>query len=96
MGKNSEGEMMEPPRVLWPDRSRGLPPITSNMARAMIPPKALKNNSLFALLYEIDLDLAEQSRAQGCPIAGGRCTGPTTPESLGAAPLICQRLLNCD
>jgi len=88
--------MMEPPRVLWPDRSRGLPPITSNMAEAMIPPEVVENNSLFALLYEIDLNLAGQTRAQGCPIAGARCTGPTTPESLGAGPLNCQRLLNCD
>jgi hypothetical protein len=35
-------------------------------------PELLKKTSLFSLLYQIDLDLAKQSREQGCPY----CQGP--------------------
>lgn len=40
------------------------------MTAAMIPLEVLKYKPLFALLYKIDLDVAEQTRAQHCPIAG--------------------------
>ena len=86
MDKNSEGKVMEPPRVFWPDRCRGLLPITL-MAGAMILPEVIQRKSLFSLLYEIDESLCEQTRASGCPIAGGRCTVPITSESLGVGPL---------
>ena len=93
MGKNSEGEMMEPPHVLWPDRSRGLLPITPYMAGMMIPPDVINRKSLFSLLYKIDLDLAERTRARRCPFAGVLCIAPTICESLVVGPLICQRRL---
>ncbi len=64
------------------------------MAGTMISLDALTRQSLFTLLYKIDLDLAEQTRADGCPFARGRCIMQTTSESLEAAPLIFKRLLN--
>lgn len=57
----------------------------------MIAPELLQRKSLFSLLYLIDLDLAEQSRAKGCPFAGVRCIAPVIGASLGAAPRICPR-----
>ena len=59
----------------------------------MIPPDILNSKSLFSLLYQIDLELAEQTRAQRCPFAGGRCIMRTIRESLGAALLILMRYL---
>lgn len=87
---------MEPPRVLCPDRCRGLLANNPQMAEPMIPPEILKHKSLFSLLYQIDLDLAEQTRARHCPFAGVRCIAPTTCESLGVGPLTWTRLLICD
>jgi hypothetical protein len=58
----------------------------------MIPLKVLNCNSLFSLLYEIDLDLAEQARAGNCPIVGVLCIARTTLESLAVGPLILSRL----
>ncbi len=84
---------MEPPRVPWPGRSRGLLPPLTEMAGAMIPPDILNHKSLFSLLYKIDQDLAEQTRAQGCPSAGVHCTAPTTSESLEVGPRIWKRHL---
>jgi len=52
------------------------------MAGAMISPDVLDHKPLFSLLYKIDQDLAERTRAQGCPSAGVHCTTPTTRESL--------------
>ena len=37
----------------------------------MIPAEILQRKSLFALLYKIDFDLAETTRAKPCPFAGG-------------------------
>ena len=59
----------------------------------MIPLDVLTRKSLFPLLYKIDLDLAEQTRAKGCPFVGGRCTARTISANLGVAPLILMRLL---
>jgi len=59
----------------------------------MIPPEILNSKSLFSLLHKIDLELAERTRAQRCPIAGDRCIMPTIRESLGAALLILMRSL---
>ena len=41
------------------------------MAAIMIPLKTLKDKSLFTLLYQIDQNLAEQTRSHGCPHCGG-------------------------
>jgi len=59
----------------------------------MIPPEVLNRKSLFSLLYKIDQDLSDQTRAKGCPFAGGRCIARTTCESLEVGPLILKRLL---
>jgi hypothetical protein len=59
----------------------------------MILPEVLKHKSLFSLLYKIDLDLAEQTQARGCPFVGGRCIAPIISESLEVAPVILMRLL---
>jgi len=40
------------------------------MAEAMVPLKVLNRKSLFSLLYKIDQDLAERTRAKRCPFAG--------------------------
>ena len=64
------------------------------MAGAMIPPEVLNHKSLFSLLYKIDQDLAEQTRAQRCPSVGVRCIAPTTCESLEVGPRNWQRHLN--
>jgi len=37
----------------------------------MIPAETLHRKSLFSLLYQVDQDLAEQTRAAGCPFCGG-------------------------
>ena len=66
------------------------------MAGAMIPPKVLKSKSLFSLLYMIDHDLSELTRAKNCPFVGVRCITPTTNESLVVAPLIFKRRLRFD
>lgn len=63
------------------------------MAGAMIPPEILNHKSLFSLLYRIDLDLAEQTRAHGCPSVGVRCIAPTTCASLEVGPWIWKRYL---
>ena len=63
------------------------------MAGAMIPPDVLNDKSLFSLLYKIDQDLTEQTRAQGCPSVGVHCTVATTCESLEVGPGIWKRHL---
>jgi hypothetical protein len=63
------------------------------MAGAMIPPEILNDKSLFSLLYKIDQDLAERTRAQGCPCAGVHYTAPTISESLEVGPQIWKRHL---
>lgn len=87
---------MEPPRVLWPVRSRGLLPIKPQKAGVMIPLEVLNRKSLFSLLFKIDQDLAERTRAKRCPFAGVHCMTPITRESLGADPLIFKRHLRFD
>lgn len=62
----------------------------------MIPPEVLNRKSLFSLLYKIDLDLAEQTRARRCPFAGVRCTAPTTHGNLEVGPLNLRRRLKFD
>lgn len=59
----------------------------------MIPLEVLTRKSLFSLLYKIDLDLAEQARARGCPFVGGLCTARIIRENLGVVLLILMRLL---
>ena len=62
----------------------------------MISLKVLKSQSLFSLLYMIDHDLSELTRAKNCPFVGVRCITPTTNESLVVAPLIFKRRLRFD
>jgi hypothetical protein len=59
----------------------------------MIPPEILQSKSLFSLLYKIDQDLAERTRARHCPFAGVRCIAPIISESHEVGPLILPRLL---
>lgn len=61
----------------------------------MIPPQVLTRKSLFSLLYKIDLELVEKTRAKGCPTVGDRFIAPITCESLAVVPLIFMRLLKC-
>jgi hypothetical protein len=61
------------------------------MAGLMIPPDILNHKSLFSLLYRIDQDLAERTRARRCPSAGVHCTTPTISESLEVGPRIWKR-----
>jgi hypothetical protein len=63
------------------------------MAGAMIPPEVLNSKSLFTLLYKIDQDLSDQTRARGCPSAGVLCIAPITCENLEVGPLILKRPL---
>jgi len=41
------------------------------MAGAMIPLEVLNSKSLFSLLYKIDQDFAEDTKAKRCPFCGG-------------------------
>ena len=59
----------------------------------MIPTEFLQRKSLFSLLFNIDLELAEQTRAKRCPFAGVHCTAPIISENLGADLLILLRVL---
>lgn len=62
----------------------------------MISLKVLKSQSLFSLLYMIDHDLSEHTRAKNCPFAGVHCITPTTNESLEVGPQIFKRRLRLD
>ncbi len=66
------------------------------MAEAMILPEVLKRKSLFSLLYVIDQDLAERTKANRCPFAGVHCITPITSESLGVGPQNLKRRLRFD
>ena len=92
MDKNVEGKKMEPLAFLGRFVVGGSCQ-NKQMAGAMIPPQILKFKSLYSLLYKIDLDLARQAKARGCPTAGARCTMRTMQESLVAVLLICARPL---
>ncbi len=59
----------------------------------MIPPEILNRKSLFSILHNIDFEMTEQVRIQGCPIVGGRCIPPTIRESQKAVLLIFLRHL---
>jgi hypothetical protein len=63
------------------------------MAGPMILPELLQRKSLFSFLYKIDLDLAEQTQAKGCPFVGGRCIAHIISESLEVVLLILMRHL---
>lgn len=60
----------------------------------MISLDTLTQQSLFSLLHQIDLDLAEQTKARRCPFVEGRCIMPTTGANHGAVLLIFKRFLN--
>ena len=62
----------------------------------MIPLEVLKSQSLFSLLYMIDRELCERTRAKNCPFAGVHCIAPITSESLGVGPRIYKRHLKFD
>ena len=57
----------------------------------MIPPEILQRKSLFALLYKLDMDLAESLRVRRCPTAGAHCIAPAIGVSLGVGPRIWTR-----
>jgi hypothetical protein len=59
----------------------------------MIPPQVLTRKSLFSLLYKIDLELLEKTRAKGCPFVGDRFIPQITSESLAVVPPIFARHL---
>jgi hypothetical protein len=59
----------------------------------MIPPHVLTRKSLFSLLYKIDLEQLEKTRAKGCPFVGDRFIAPIICESLAVVPLIFARLM---
>jgi hypothetical protein len=59
----------------------------------MITLDILTRQSLFTLLYQTDLDLAEQTKSRRCPFAGGRCIMPIISESLEVALLTLKRHL---
>jgi hypothetical protein len=67
--------------------------VTPHMAGPMILPELLQRKSLFSFLYKIDLDLAEQTQAKGCPFVGDRCIARIISESLEVVLLILMRHL---
>jgi hypothetical protein len=58
----------------------------------MISPEILKHKSLFILLHQIDVDIAESVRSSRCPTVGGPFITLPICVSLGEAPLILKRL----
>ncbi len=60
----------------------------------MIPLNILTQQSLFVLLHQIDLDLAEQTKNSRCPIAEDLFIMPITSVNPVAVLLIFKKLLN--
>ena len=58
----------------------------------MLSPDILQRKSLFTLLHQIDIDLAEGVRLNRCPTVGGLCIMADTCVSLGEVPRILTRL----
>jgi hypothetical protein len=56
----------------------------------MLAPEVLHRKSLFHLLHTLDVDLAETTRAQGCPTVRGRSTAVGMYGSPGVALRICR------
>lgn len=52
----------------------------------MVPYEILQRKSLFVLLHTLDLDLAESTRRNGCPSAGGHCIKRLMRVNPGVAP----------
>ena len=57
----------------------------------MISPQILQSKSLFVLLHQIDVDLAENVRLKRCPSVGVLCITPRICVSLGEVLLILMR-----
>ena len=57
----------------------------------MISPEVLQRKSLFILLHQIDVDLAESVRSSSCPTVGVLCITLHICVSLGEGPLILTR-----
>jgi hypothetical protein len=57
----------------------------------MISPQILQSKSLFVLLHQIDVDLAEDVRLKRCPSVGVLCITPLICVSLGEGLLILMR-----
>ena len=57
----------------------------------MISPEILQRKSLFVLLHQIDVDLAENVRSNRCPTVGVPCIMPHICVSLGEILLILMR-----
>ena len=62
----------------------------------MIPLEVLKSQSIFSLLYLIDRELCERTRAKNCPFAEVHYIALITSESLGVGPRIYKRHLKFD
>jgi hypothetical protein len=58
----------------------------------MISPEILQRKSLFQLLHQFDIDLAENVRSSRCPGVGVLCITPRICVSLGEALLILMRI----
>jgi hypothetical protein len=58
----------------------------------MISPEILQRKSLFVLLHQIDVDLAENVRLKPCPTVGGLCITLDICVSLEEVLLILTRL----
>lgn len=58
----------------------------------MISSEILQRKSLFVLLHQIDVDLAENVRISRCPTVGVLCITPHISVSLGEVPMILMRL----
>jgi len=54
-------------------------------------PEILQREKLFSLLHEIDINLAAEVQARGCPTVGGRCTEGLICANPVAAPLACPK-----
>jgi len=59
----------------------------------MISPEIFQRKSLFILLHQIDVDIAESVRSSRCPTVGVLCITPHISVSLGEAPPILKRLM---
>jgi len=59
----------------------------------MISPEIIQRKSLFILLHQIDVDIAESVRSKRCPTVGVLCITLPICVSLGEVLLILTRLM---
>jgi len=68
-------------------------PANFKQAGVMISAEIIQNKSFFILLHQIDHDLAEIVRCNGCPTVGGLCITLGICVSLGEVLLIFKRFI---